>query len=727
MELELAASPSEARELCDDMSPKAAGHVRADEILRIISEGTASAKGEEFFRSLARHLASALRVKYAFVAECTDATKTRVRTLAVWNGRRFIDNVTYGVAGTPCEHVMDGEVCLHPTSVQTLFPRDHGLASWNTESYLGVPVRGSSGDVLGHLAVLDEKPLAADAREISILKIFAERTGVELERQRAEDSLRESEARYRSLYNKTPVMLHSIDAKTRLVSVSEHWLQMLGYERSDVIGQSVTHFLTEASRLHVEQTAMPIFMKTGALFDLPIQFEKRNGEIVDALLSAIAERDADGNFVRSLSVSVDVTQRKRAEESVERHTKRLETLREIDRGILAARSPAEIGDAAVLHIRQLIPCLRASVTIFDFDAGQAVWQAVNADNAGEMSVGSGISFEPFGSLDALREGKVNVVEDARTLPSTPVFDLLRAEGLLSWINVPLVARGELIGTLNVGSDRVAGFSSEDIDTVREVADSLAIATQQARLNDQVQRHTAELEQRIAERTAELEAFSYSVAHDLRAPLRAIAGFSNVLLEEHAANLNPEGLRVLRIISDSTRNMGHLIDDLLSLSRLGRQEMKLTDIDMGQLARSVFAELESTDPARRVELSIDALPPARGDRGMIRQVLANLFSNAFKFTASRETAEIEIGVESTSGENAYYVKDNGVGFDMRYAEKMFGVFQRLHRAEDFEGTGVGLAIVQSVIQRHGGRVWAEGKLNEGATIWFTLIPAATKKS
>lgn len=578
------------------MSQKAAENVRADELLRMISEGTASAKGEEFFRSLARHLASALHVKYAFVAECTDASKTEVRTLAVWNGRRFIDNVTYGVAGTPCEQVMGGEVCLYPTNVQTLFPRDHGLATWNTESYLGVPIRGSSGDVVGHLAVLDEKPLAADARELSMLKIFADRTGVELER-------------------------------------------------------------------------------------------------------------------------------KRAQEAVERYTKRLETLREIDRGVLAAQSPEEIGDAAMRHIRQLIPCRRASVTVFDFEAGHAVWQAVHAEDAGKMGVGARISLEPFGSLDALRQGRVHAVEDATTLPQNPTFDLLRGEGLRSWINVPLVARGELIGTLNVGSEHANAFGAEEIDAVREVADSLAIAIQQARLNDQVQRQTVELEQRIAERTAELEAFSYSVAHDLRAPLRAIAGFSKVLLEEHAADLDAEGQRVLRIIADNTKNMGHLIDDLLSLSRLGRQEMKLQNIDMRELAESVFAELESGNPARKIELSIAALPPARGDRGMIRQVLVNLFSNALKFTEPREIARIEVGCRPEGGENAYYVKDNGVGFDASYAEKMFRVFQRLHRADEFEGTGIGLAIVQSIIRRHGGRVWAEGKLDEGATLWFTLIPAA----
>lgn len=569
---------------------------RADDILRIISEGTASAKGEEFFRSLARHLASALGVKYAFVAECANREKTHVKTLAVWNGRDFSENVTYGVEGTPCQGVLAGEACFYERGVTTLFPRDPWLASWKIDSYLGVPIRGSAGDVLGHLAVLDDRPFGSGDRDQSILRIFAARTGVELERTKAEDAVR-------------------------------------------------------------------------------------------------------------------------------RYTKRLETLREIDRGILAARSPVEIGDAAMAHIRQLIPCLRASVTIFDWERETATLQAVHAEDPGRMSLGASIPLEPFGPLEDLRDGKVHVVADASVMPPTPPFDFLRSEGLRSWINVPIVAQGELFGTLNVGSEQLGAFTPEEIDAVREVADSLAVAWKQARLNDQVLRHAAELQRGIAERTAELEAFSYSVAHDLRAPLRTIVGFSDVLLEEHASELDTEGRRVLRIITDSGRNMGRLIDDLLTLSRLGRQEMNVTDIDMVELARNVFEEVASVHRDREVELRIDDLPFACGDRGMVRQVFTNLLSNALKFTQPRESARIEVGFarneNSERGEGAYFVRDNGVGFDDAYATKMFGVFHRLHPATEFEGTGVGLAVVQSIIQRHGGRVWAEGAIDGGATLWFTL--------
>ncbi|NIR47614.1 PAS domain S-box protein [candidate division KSB1 bacterium] len=235
-------------------------------------------------------------------------------------------------------------------------------------------------------------------------------------------------------------------------------------------------------------------------------------------------------------------------------------------------------------------------------------------------------------------------------------------------------------------------------------------------------------QRIEERTEELaainqelEAFSYSVSHDLRTPLLTIDGFACILLEDYTDRLDSEGKRVLQTICNETQNMGQLIDDLLVFSRLGRQEMQFTHIDMEKLARSVVDELmrHISDDERQIQFNIGTLPPAYSDESMIRQVFMNLISNAIKFTAHKETAVIEIGSGKSQDDTFYYVKDNGVGFDMKHADKMFGVFQRLHSADEFEGTGVGLALVQRIIHRHGGRVWAEGKVNEGATIYFTL--------
>ena len=240
---------------------------------------------------------------------------------------------------------------------------------------------------------------------------------------------------------------------------------------------------------------------------------------------------------------------------------------------------------------------------------------------------------------------------------------------------------------------------------------------------------AELEQRVLLRTSqledtirELEAFSYSVSHDLKAPLRAIEGFSRILLEDYSDKLDDEANRVLGVIRTSVLKMTDLIEGLLQLARLGRQQLKTSPINMKFLAESVFEEAKSAAPGRKIECRIADMPLVSGDPTLMRQVLMNLISNAVKFTATRDNAMIEVGSRQTERETVFHVRDNGVGFDMKYANKLFTLFQRLHTGEKFEGTGVGLAIVQRGIHRHGGRVWAEGSENHGATFFFALPKA-----
>lgn len=244
--------------------------------------------------------------------------------------------------------------------------------------------------------------------------------------------------------------------------------------------------------------------------------------------------------------------------------------------------------------------------------------------------------------------------------------------------------------------------------------------------EEIQVINEELEQRVRERTAELEAanreleaFSYSVSHDLKTPIRAIQGFSRMLMDEHTAGLDAEGLRLLNVVVANTRLMDQLVDDLLTLSRLNRQPMNKSTINLAAQVRSVFQQLRLHALKQDLQLVVQELPPAFGDHGLIAQVMVNLLANAIKFCQVDKSCVIEVGGRNAKDETVYYVKDNGIGFDMNYAHKLFGVFQTLHNREKYKGTGVGLAIVQRIVHRHGGRVWAEGKVGEGATFYFTL--------
>jgi PAS domain S-box-containing protein len=233
---------------------------------------------------------------------------------------------------------------------------------------------------------------------------------------------------------------------------------------------------------------------------------------------------------------------------------------------------------------------------------------------------------------------------------------------------------------------------------------------------------------LRQRTEELEGFTYSVSHDMRAPIRAIDGFTRILIEEYSKSLDDEGRRLLEIVRTNTEKMGQLIDGLLALSRLGREKLVFSEINMADIARSAFDEQKAASAQKRnISFRVGQLPNAYGDKRLITEVFQNLLSNAIKFTRNQESASIEVGHTADVTEDVYYVRDNGVGFNMEHAQKLFGTFQRLHAANEFEGSGIGLATVQRIINRHGGRVWAEARPDDGATFYFSLPLQEQKKA
>jgi PAS domain S-box-containing protein len=307
------------------------------------------------------------------------------------------------------------------------------------------------------------------------------------------------------------------------------------------------------------------------------------------------------------------------------------------------------------------------------------------------------------------------------------YRMLKQLNIKSAILVPLLIRDKIFGIMSmVCSDSNRRFSEEDYIFAVELARRITLAVENTRIYRELQESNADLEDRVAKRTLELEAinkeleaFSYSVSHDLRAPLRSIDGFSNKILKDYGSLFDDQAKDYFNRVMNASRHMGHLIDDLLKLARISRMELHPEEINLTDIAKNIVAELQETNPERKAEFLIDENLMARGDRSLIQVVLQNLLDNAWKYSRNAPVTRIEFGSQIRDNRTVYFIKDNGVGFDMKYVDKLFGAFQRLHSITEFEGTGIGLATVNRIIRRHHGTIWAESEINKGTTFFFTL--------
>ncbi len=577
------------------------------------------------------------------------------------------------------------------------------------------------------------------------------------------DFFRDAELNYRTLVDLATDAIVSFDRAGRVLLWNPAAERVFGYSQQEALGASLVDLIipipaAASWRQEIERLSRVEPNQPPGVFEL--KMVRQDGRSFPAELSLST---GQSHGMASTAIIRDVTERYQAQETLRRYTNRLEILREIDQAILLARLPEEIARAALVRLRDLIPCRRTSVLVFDFEQDEAVVLAVAMEGETQFGQGTRHALPDSPMLAGLLRGEPQIVPDLLAVPpsKTGLSDL-RTEGIRALISFPLIFQGELVGALNLGMSEPGAFNPEQIEIVKEVAGVLAIAVQQAHLNELARSHTQELEERVADRTrqlrervaqveqlnqaltglleelqlsnsrlaettrqleeanAELEAFSYSVSHNLRAPLRALDGFARILQEDHGRDCPPEAGRYLALLRDNAQQMGQLIDDLLKFSRLSRQSLQKRKVDVTGLVHQVLDELKAGQgEERQVEVEMSQLPPGLADPALLKQVLLNLLANAFKFTRNREVARIEIGSTQAEGETVYYVRDNGVGFDKRYVHRLFGVFQRLHHVDDFEGTGVGLAVAQRILHRHDGRIWAEAEVGKGATFYFTL--------
>jgi PAS domain S-box-containing protein len=493
--------------------------------------------------------------------------------------------------------------------------------------------------------------------------------------------LRVSEERYRRIVDTAREGIWELGSDTLTTFVNPRMAEMLGYSEKEMIGQPASDFIFDEDIIDYQKKMDN--SRQGLPENHEQRFRRKNGVTVWTLASATPIFDDEHRFMGSIAMLTDITKRKQAEDALLLSSERLQ---------LATRV-ANIGIWDWDIVKNELVWDDSMYQLYDirkgdFGGAYDAWiRTIHPDDKAHTD----------GEIQAALRGEREYAPEFRIVRTDDTIRYIKAD---SWtIRDPEGKPLRMIGT--------------NID----ITDRKQVEVKIRTLNQ-------ELEQRVAERTAqlestnkELEAFSYSVSHDLRSPLRAIDGFCHILLDDYTDKLDDEGKRLLNVVRDNTGRMGQLIDDILNFSRTGRTEMTYSEIDMEKLALEVFEELRPTDSKLRVV--IEAIPRTKGDHAMMRQVFVNLVSNAIKFTRNRENAMIRVGSSIKGDEAVYYVQDNGAGFDMQYADKLFGVFQRLHAVNEFEGTGIGLAIVKRIITRHGGRVWAEGKVNEGATIYFAL--------
>jgi PAS domain S-box-containing protein len=510
------------------------------------------------------------------------------------------------------------------------------------------------------------------------------------ERKRAEEALRKSEEQYRLLADNVTDVIWTMDINLQFTYISPSVTRQRGYSVEEAMALGMEGSLTPASlKVAAKAILEGLSAETKGQKDLSrtwtveLEMYCKDGSTIWTEMQATFLRDPDGQAVGILGVARDIAERKRAEGELRRSEQQFRALIENAQDAIVIVNP----DATVRYESSSMERLTGRKT-----KGRIGKNALDFCHPDDITY-------VMGDFIQLLENQVPMVHT----------DIRYKHRNGRWRTF------EVVATNLIDNPAVGGI----VLNLRDI-------TERKRAEEEIRRLNEDLEQRVVERTVqlqavndELEAFAYSVSHDLRAPLRSIDGFSQVLLEDYTEKLDDEGKDHLQRVRSASQRMAQLIDDLLNLSRLTRGTMRYEEVDLTALAQTIAGELERSQPERDVDFTIAPDLVVEGDAHLLQVALENLLSNAWKFTKKSGRARIELGCAETNGKSTYFVRDNGAGFDMTYAGKLFSAFQRLHSQKEFEGSGIGLATVQRIINRHGGKIWAEGAVGQGATFYFTL--------
>lgn len=551
------------------------------------------------------------------------------------------------------------------------------------------------------------------------------------ERKRTEAELRQSEQNYREIFDATDVAVFIHDRSGKVLDANNCACEMLGYSRAELLSFDLDKMGMGAPP-YTGKDAREWFRRT--IEEGPQRLEwrarRRDGSIIDEEVALRASRIVGTECI--LAAVHNITARKRAEEQVALDAQRSAALLALNR--MDRSSLQEITDFA---LEEAVRLTKSSIGYLAFVSEDMTEMTMHSWSRVAMKE-CAIIDKPIHYYvaetglwgEAIRQRRPIITNDYTAenpwKKGTPDGHV----ALIRHMNVPVFAGGRIVLLAGVGN-KESDYDDTDLTQLTLIMEGMWGILERIRAEERIRELNVDLERRVQERTAqlenankELESFAHTVSHDLRAPLRAVDGFSQALTEEYESRLDDTARDYLHRIRGGARRMGLLIEDLLRLSRLTRTEMHVDRIDLSSLARGIVADLREVHPDRNVDFVVEDNITASADSALIRIALENLLGNAWKFTGNSSSPRIEFGALSDNGTVAYFVRDNGAGFDMAHKEKLFGVFQRLHNNDEFPGTGIGLATVQRIVHRHGGRVWAEGTPGIGAVFYFTLAEEAS---